>query len=209
MFAKGRRVWGMSVENLHPQYEQFLQKWIRARDVLAGEDSIKAAGTRYLPRLDSQTDDEYASYVARAAFFNGSARTADGFSGMIFRRDPVVRLPDSGSKFKVQGSKEQGKSQNKNVGKSGVVPPHSEIFAKFEEDVDLLGASLYLFAKRLTTEILSVGRAGTLIEWNDAENRAFLAMYTAEQIINWRMTRVNGRSVLGLVVLRETADDAQ
>ena len=33
---------------------------------------------RYLPRLDSQTDDEYATYKARASFFNATARTADG-----------------------------------------------------------------------------------------------------------------------------------
>ena len=64
--------------------------------MIAGEDAIKAAGTRYLPRLESQTDEEYAAYVARAAFFNGTARTAEGFAGMISRREPVVRMPQRG-----------------------------------------------------------------------------------------------------------------
>jgi hypothetical protein len=43
--------------------------------VLAGEDAVKAAGERYLPRLDSQKDEEYAAYKARGSFFGGTART--------------------------------------------------------------------------------------------------------------------------------------
>ena len=35
-----------------------------------------------------------------------------------------------------------------------------------------------------------------------AENRAYVALYAAEQIINWRVERVQGRNVLTLVVLR-------
>jgi hypothetical protein len=31
--------------------------WQRARDVIAGEDAVKLAGERYLPRLESQTED--------------------------------------------------------------------------------------------------------------------------------------------------------
>src|SRR3954466_238835 len=85
----------MSVETLHREYEQFLPKWTRARDILAGEDQIKAAGVKYLPRLESQTDVEYANYVARAVFYNATGRTAEGFSGMIFRREPVIKLPSA------------------------------------------------------------------------------------------------------------------
>jgi hypothetical protein len=43
------------------------QAWLRAREVLAGEDAVKGAGEKYLPRLESQSDDEYKSYKARAA----------------------------------------------------------------------------------------------------------------------------------------------
>ena len=42
-----------------------------ARDVLAGEDAVKATGEKYLPRLDSQSDGEYGAYKARASFFEG------------------------------------------------------------------------------------------------------------------------------------------
>jgi hypothetical protein len=45
----------MPVNNTHPDYDAALPAWTRARDVMAGEDAIKAAGIRYLSKLDSQT----------------------------------------------------------------------------------------------------------------------------------------------------------
>jgi hypothetical protein len=84
----------MPVDSTHIQYDANANAWLRARDVFAGEDAVKAAGVRYLPRLDSQTDDEYAAYKERASFFNATARTADGFVGLIFRREPSFKLPD-------------------------------------------------------------------------------------------------------------------
>lgn len=143
---------------------------------------MKAAGTRYLPRLDSQSDDEYAAYKARASFFNATARTVDGFLGLIFRREPTVKLPERVS------------------GVAGAL----RVFA---EDVDLLGTSLYSYSKNIVSEVLTVGRAGSLVDWEgEGEKRAFVVRYDAEQILNWQVARVNGRNVVGLVVLRENAE---
>src|SRR5687767_5545654 len=36
----------MPVDSLHPDYEEMLPVWTRARDVLAGEDAVKAAGEK-------------------------------------------------------------------------------------------------------------------------------------------------------------------
>jgi hypothetical protein len=201
----------MPVDTCHSEYEKFLQKWIRAREVLAGEDTIKQAGVKYLPRLESQTDVEYANYVARAVFYNATGRTAEGFSGMIFRREPVIKLPGSESTttgtdrsrspsgvLPARGTDQQGSRHSKKV--NGEL---SSVFERFQGDVDCLGTSLYLYIKRLTTEVLGVGRAGTLIEWNDEEQRAFVCQYLAEQIINWKMQRIGGRNELALVVLKE------
>jgi hypothetical protein len=85
----------MPVNSLHPEYVEMLPVWLRARDVIAGEDAVKAAGEKYLPRLDSQSDAEFDAYRARASFFNATARTADGYAGQIFRRSPFVKLPDA------------------------------------------------------------------------------------------------------------------
>ena len=85
----------MPVNSLHADYLASLPGWLRARDVLSGEDAVKRGGEKYLPRLDSQTDEEFYSYRRRAAFFNATARTAEGFVGLIFRRPPFIKIPES------------------------------------------------------------------------------------------------------------------
>ena len=170
----------MPANSTHPDYDANIVAWQRARDVFAGEDAVKAAAEKYLPRLDCQDDTEYRAYKNRASFFNASARTADGFVGLIFRRDPTFKLPDVNN---------------------GI----SAALTEFVEDADMLGTSLTAFSKKLVTEIINVGRAGTLIDWNEeAEQRAYAVGYTAENIIDWHTERVNGRNVLTLVVLQET-----
>jgi hypothetical protein len=73
-------------------------------------------------------------------------------------------------------------------------------------DADMLGTSLFGYAKNVINEVVGVGRAGTLVDWEgDFENRVYASLYTAEQISNWRVERVNGRSIPVLVVLRECA----
>ena len=174
----------MPVNSTHLEYDANILAWQRARDVFGGEDAVKAAGEKYLPRLDSQDDKEYLAYKNRASFFNASARTADGYVGLIFRRDPNFKLPEANN---------------------GI----TAALTAFVEDADMLGTPLSAFTKKLVTEIINVGRAGTLIDWNeDAEKRAYAVAYSAEDIINWHTERVNGRNVLTLVVLKETSKTA-
>ena len=59
----------MAVNSTHPDYDAAAVEWSRARDVLAGEDAVKAGGEKYLPRLDSQTDEEFSAYVKREASY--------------------------------------------------------------------------------------------------------------------------------------------
>ncbi len=175
----------MRVNSTHGDYDANLSAWSRARDVFAGEDAVKLAGERYLPKLDSQSDDQYKAYRARAAFFNATARTADGFVGLILRREATVKLPEPGT----------------GVGKA---------LANFADDADMLGTTLNAYAKNVVSEVIAVGRAGTLIDWEaDVEQRAYAVLYSAEQIINWRTERVNGRNVLTLLVLAETAEQVE
>lgn len=169
----------MPVNSLHPDYMEMLPAWSRTRDVIAGEDAVKAAGEKYLPRLQEQTDKEFADYRARASFFNATARTADGYVGQIFRRTPFIKLPDAGSAL-------------------------GRALSEFNHDADMLGTTLAGYAKNILFEVIAVGRAGSLVDWEDeAENRVYVSSYAAENIINWRMERINGRNIPTLVVLHE------
>jgi hypothetical protein len=71
------------VNSTHADYDAAALEWSRARDVLAGEDAVKATGQKYLPRMDSQSDDEYAAYKARASFFGATARTLEEYLDLV------------------------------------------------------------------------------------------------------------------------------
>lgn len=170
----------MPVNSTHAEYDENLPAWQRIRDVLAGDTAIKRAGAKYVPRLDSQSDDEFRAYVERGFFYNATSRTVSGYNGMIFRRDPVLQLGDKSAAL------------------------HATLKA-FLNDVDLLGTTLDCYAKNIIADVVSVGRSGTLIDWfGERENRAYLSMYAAESILNWRQVRVDGHLKLSLVVLAES-----
>ena len=87
----------MPVNTLHPDYEYHQDWWRTLRDVMEGDQAMKQAGVRYLPRLEGMNDLEYRCYVERGFFYNATARTVLGYIGMIFRREPVLNLPKAGS----------------------------------------------------------------------------------------------------------------
>jgi hypothetical protein len=168
----------MAVDTTHPEYDRALAKWARARAVLGGEDAVKAAGERLLPRIASHDAGEYEAYKKRASFFNASARTASAFIGMIFRRPPFVKWP-AGLKM-----------------------------ARFETDTDLLGSTLAEYCREVMSEVIGLGRCGTLIDWEETQERPHCVRYRAEDILNWRVERVAGKMRATLIVLREEVRSA-
>ncbi len=211
------------VNQPHPDYISSLPSWLRVRDVLAGEDAIKADGEKYLPRIDSQSDEEYEAYLHRAAFFNATARTAEGYVGLLFRRPPFLKLPLANESPRSSRRQEApiteptpaNSSTNPSIQQStnppSGVPHHSKnpviqpSISSFLPDIDLLGSSFNAYAKQIVTEVIAVGRAGTLIDWEDqAEQRPYVTFYSAEQILNWRVERVAGKNIPTLIVLKET-----
>ena len=88
----------MAVDTRHPHYDARADQWRRIRDVLEGGDAVKSQGTRYLPRLEGQNenqaaDDGYLAYLSRAEFHEAATRTLAGLTGAIFRKPPTVELP--------------------------------------------------------------------------------------------------------------------
>lgn len=171
----------MPVDTVHAEYAVSSSKWLRMRDVLAGEDTVKAAGERYIPKLEGQTEADYEAYVGRGFFYNAAARTLSGYEGMIFRQEPVLSHNGKGNAL-------------------------GKVFDTLVPDVDLLGTTLSSYARKIVDETLAIGRSGTLIDWQDKpEDRAYLSFYAAENILNWRVTRIGGKMLLTMVVLKEQA----
>lgn len=177
----------MSVSTPHPDYFRIHKKWKRCRDVAAGQDRVHEGGTTYLPRLKDQTDDDYQAYKERAVFYNATWRTVSGLQGMMFRKPP----------------------------KTVASPALMEMFT----DITMAGSNLQVFALNIAEDALITGRVGVFVDYPKTTARTLaderllqlrpnLCSYKAEQIINWRTSRVANKTVLSLVVLAETVETA-
>lgn len=178
-----------AVDSCHPEYKDAQAKWQKCRVATAGEEAVHAAGPAYLPKLSGQTGDEYDAYKARALFYNATGRTVDGMSGLVFRRPPIFEIPAA--------------------------------IEYLQEDADTGGTPLLSFSEKVVDELLQVGRVGILADYPRldgvvtradqlaANGRPYLKIYSAESILNWRVGRVNNRSMLTLVVLAEVHEEAQ
>lgn len=77
------------------------------------------------------------------------------------------------------------------------------------EDVTLTGEDVFDYSRRVAESGVSKGRAGTFIDWNESEGRPYLSFYQGEDVLNWASTRIDGREVLTMLVLREIEDYAE
>ncbi len=132
-------------------------RWAMVRDVLAGEDAVKAGG--YLPTLNPHDKSELnrlrnADYKQRAVFYNVAGRTLEGLLGLAFRKDPRTDLPK-----KLEG---------------------------LQKNADGIGNSIYQQSQDVLSAVLAVGRHGLYVDLNPA-GAPVIKSYRAEDIINWRV----------------------
>jgi hypothetical protein len=128
----------MPLETVHPDYAAHFRQWQRIRDCIAGEDAVKAAKERYLPRPSGMDDPMFDAYVERACFFGATRRTVQGLHGAMFRKAPEATLPAG------------------------------ERYAALVDNIDLQGTPLDVFASTLCWELLAMGRVGILTDMTAA-----------------------------------------
>lgn len=85
----------MPVDNQSKKYKDNANRLSLLDDVLGGEDRMKEAKSKYVPRLTDQTDSEYNAYIKRGSFFNATARTQSALVGAIFRKPPQIEIDKS------------------------------------------------------------------------------------------------------------------
>jgi hypothetical protein len=172
----------MPVNTQHPDYIKYSPRWQTVRDCVEGDDEIKAKGEAYLPRLYGQEDGEYKAYKNRAVFFDGTSRTAEAYHGLIFAKDPVQTGDISNS------------------------------FKEFLKDIDASGTGVDQFASNVAWDAMQTGWGGLLVDHTPVEpnssqlegsGRAFIKWYSAESVIYWQYSIVNGVKILSKVILRE------
>jgi hypothetical protein len=177
----------MPVDSQHADFSAALARWERARDAAAGQDAVHAKGARYLPKLAEQTDTEYDGYKCRALYYNATGRTVDGLTGLVFRREPAVEIPDALDYLR------------EDIDTCG-----TPLLAFSEKVVDEL---LTVGRLGLLVDYPPLQTARTQAEEKAAGGRPYIKTYCAESIINWRVQRVGNRNMLTLAVLKEQAEE--
>jgi len=179
----------MPVSDQHEAYQENLPIWELGRDSVKGAPAIKKKQTKYLPMpnsLDQSTENKqrYNDYLQRACYVNFTGQTKEGLIGMAFLKEPVIEI--------------------------------KEPLTYLEESTDGGALSLTQFTRKMLSDTLEVGRSGILVDYPSIPDgltkietdgiNANILRYKAENIINWRTEKVNGDSVLSLVVLNEQVE---
>ena len=176
---------GPNVGYIRPEVEAQLDKWQLVDDAVEGIDAIKKAGTKYLIRPESYTDQQYANYLQRAGFFPVTGRTLEGLVGQVYS-EPVVTDLDSSLDplvLDVDGAgltlEQQSKMTLSNVLKKG----RAGLLSDFPDVPDDMVV--------------------TQADRDEGGYRPRVILYAAEQIINWREMVKGGKTSLSLLVLKE------
>jgi len=176
----------MSVAVEHPEYTQYKNQWTKCRDCYDGQDAIHAKGETYLAKLDGQSVQDYKAYVKRSVFYGATGRTIDGLKGMIFRKSPMVVLPQIIQEY------------SEDITLTGV-----SLLGLAEECVyeALLTGRFGLLVDYPATETVE----GLTVAQAEAMGiRPFLKLYKAEAITNWKIAGSGNSRVLTQVRLYET-----
>lgn len=180
-----------NVSFIRPELAKLLPLYYLIRDTLAGEPTVKAARTNYLPMPNAEDQSKenkarYEAYLKRAVFYNVARRTMFGFLGQIFMRDPVIKVP--------------------------------ALLNPLVANATGSGTNLTQLAKKATNLTLAYSRCGLFVDYptTDDEGGASIAdleagrvrptmyVYSPQEIINWRTVDRGAEEVLSLVVIYET-----
>ena len=173
----------MSVDTKHKEFNEYYEIWERCEHASEGQDEIHECGVKYLPRLSGQNDAEYYAYKQRALYFNATARTVDGLTGMLFMKPETIEAPAAMDSIIADVT-------------MGGLSLHQ--FAEMiSEEVITVGRCGVL------VDYPPIVNAVTLAQAQAQGARPYATMYDAESIINWKTGRINNVEQLTLVVLEE------
>ncbi|RZG64339.1 DUF4055 domain-containing protein, partial [Acinetobacter bouvetii] len=90
----------MSITATHADYDKHIETWNKLDDVCGGQEVIKAANEKYLPKpsmftsaKDPDGKARYAEYKMRAIFPGVTSRTLASHIGLAFGKTPVFNHP--------------------------------------------------------------------------------------------------------------------
>lgn len=183
----------MPVNSEHPDYAQFKPDWVLLRDCYAGERAVKDKGREYLPATPGMVMDgmlrstdpglvAYEAYKMRAQFPDYMQVGVETLVGILNAKPTEIKLP-AGMEY-------------------------------LRERATTKGEKLESLLRRMHEQQCTTGRLGLLADMDKVPDlvdpKPYLALYTAETIINWDDGEDGeGNNKLNLVVLDESSNVRQ
>ncbi|HLP30847.1 MAG TPA: DUF4055 domain-containing protein [Geothrix sp.] len=106
----------MPINTRHPSFAALQGDIVKMRDTTAGEDAVKAAKEKYLPRIGGHDDTEYDAYRNRAMFYGATGRTLEALVGAVCRKAATLHGPEDWVKAYKEDVTGSGVSLNSLVG---------------------------------------------------------------------------------------------
>ena len=198
----------MGVDTKHPLYDKYFDTWVKCRDAYEGQESIKAKGDKYLPKLSGHiadtreevtadhrsrgwmaSDTEYQLYLQRAVYYNYIKKITNGLNEQLFRKDVKLVVPAS-MQFIVDNFTYDGKTL-----KTAVKESNRRILLQYR-DILVLD-----FPENENGEKISQAQA------EEMNIRPYAVYYTADQVINWDYEKINNKFELTRVVIEEHVEE--
>lgn len=179
------------VDFIRDEVTERLAQYDLIDDCLEGEGAVKAKREIYLPipNPDDTSDKNkkrYDAYLKRAHFYNVAQRTWRGLVGQAFQKEVTLEL--------------------------------DPLLEGMRASADGSATTLVQQMKRADGEVLGKGRVGLLADFpkvdgpvsreqlNRGEVQPTISLYTASNIINWRVAKKGSKVVLTKLVLHESKE---
>lgn len=181
-------------------------QWPMLEALMNGTAAMRAGDGAFLPKFPNEEPDAHGARIARATLFPAFRRTVSVMAGKPFSK-PLTFSEATPVEIKgvtsAAGQREQ---------------------AGWADDIDREGVNLHTFASEMMVEALAYGLCGILVEapkpidtgkpvitrQDEKDNgvRPYFVRVRHDQILGWRIQRVNGKAVLAQLRIAETATEA-
>lgn len=162
--------------------------WPMLSALMGGTSAMRAAGESYLPKWPNEEAESYKSRLKVATLYPAFSYTAAVMAGKPFSK--ALQLSED---------------------------THEDI-AVWCEDVDLQGRNIHSFSAELLSDCMAYGLAGVLVDFPKSEAktrederkaglRPYFTKYDANQILGFRIARLNGADRLTQLRLLETVTE--
>jgi len=171
----------MAINSIHPDYKAHLERWELVTSV------INSDAKRFIRDVDSSDAIRSLSYKEGAILTNFTSLTKEGLTGLVFRRDPKVELPDE-----LEYLKDDAVGDDRGL----------TMLAK-----QSLGEVMTTGRAGLLTDFPRSKGGVSIADTEDLKAR--ILPYKAQNVINWNVERVNDKAVVKFVVLFEPTLELQ